>query len=65
MDSVRRGFRPQAAWLRERRKGERGTRKASHNMIWNIYMEKAKTEKKKKRLNFFYSIFFFPFLLVF
>ena len=22
MDSVRRGFRPQAAWLRERRKGE-------------------------------------------
>ena len=48
MDSFMRGFRPQAAWLRERRKGERGTRKASHNMIWNIYMEKAKTEKKKK-----------------
>lgn len=39
----RRRLRPQVAWLGERRKGEWGTRKACHNMTWNIFMEKVKT----------------------
>ena len=49
------------SWLRERRKGERGTRKASHNVIWNIVMEKGKgkTEKKKSKFLLFNLFFLF------